>query len=71
MVKPGAPGTDRVLSYKEFAGRIRQAANLLRRLGVGDSDAVAILALADRARRRVRAALTGMPIALTIECATR
>ena len=44
VVKPGAPDTDRLLSYSEFAGRIRQAANLFRRLGVGRDDAVAILA---------------------------
>src|SRR5262245_26695046 len=40
----GAPETDIVLSYRDFAGRIRQAANLFRRLGVGGQDAVAILA---------------------------
>jgi fatty-acyl-CoA synthase len=44
VVKPGASETDRVLSYSEFAGRIRQAANLFHRLGVGTNDAVAILA---------------------------
>lgn len=44
VTKVGAPDTDRVLTYQQFAGRIRQAANLFRRLGVGDNDAVAILA---------------------------
>ncbi|MGA7803696.1 AMP-binding protein [Bradyrhizobium sp.] len=41
--KMGAAETDLALSYREFAGRIRQAANLFRRLGVADNDAVAIL----------------------------
>jgi fatty-acyl-CoA synthase len=40
----GAPDTDVTLNYREFAGRIRQAANLFRRLGVSSNDAVAILA---------------------------
>jgi fatty-acyl-CoA synthase len=44
VVKPGASETDRVLKYSEFAGRIRQAANLFHRLGVTSGDAVAILA---------------------------
>ncbi|CCE02133.1 AMP-binding protein [Bradyrhizobium sp. STM 3809] len=37
-------GTDVVVSYAELVRRIRQAANLFRRLGVGSDDAVAILA---------------------------
>lgn len=44
VTKVGAPDTDQVLTYHQFAGRIRQAANLFRKLGVGDHDAVAILA---------------------------
>lgn len=44
LTRVGAPETDVTLSYKDFAGRIRQAANLFRRLGVTINDAVAILA---------------------------
>ena len=44
ITQVGAPETDATLSYREFAGRIRQAANLFRRLGVTQNDAVAILA---------------------------
>lgn len=44
IARVGAPETDAVLSYHDFAGRIRQAANLFRRLGVTKNDAVAILA---------------------------
>jgi fatty-acyl-CoA synthase len=40
----GAPESDQTLTYSQFVGRIRQAANLFRRLGVGQEDAVAILA---------------------------
>jgi fatty-acyl-CoA synthase len=40
----GAPESDVTLSYRDFAGRIRQAANLFRRIGVSKDDAVAILA---------------------------
>jgi len=40
----GAAETDLTLTYRQFARRIRQAANLFRRLGVGERDAVAILA---------------------------
>ncbi len=39
-----SPETDLVVTYAEFASRIRQSANLFRRLGVGETDAVAILA---------------------------
>ncbi len=39
-----APEQELALSYAEFARRIRQAANLFRRLGVGPHDAVALLA---------------------------
>ena len=39
-----APERDVAITYHEFAGRIRQAANLFRRLGVGATDAVAVLA---------------------------
>ena len=39
-----APDQDVVSTYHDFAGRIRQAANLFRRLGVGPADAVALLA---------------------------
>ena len=35
LTQVGASETDVTLSYREFAGRIRQAANLFRRLGVG------------------------------------
>lgn len=38
------PEEDITLTYAEFARRIRQAANLFRRLGVGPNDAVALLA---------------------------
>ena len=44
LTRVGAPETDVTLSYKDFAGRIRQAANLFRRLGVKKHEAVAILA---------------------------
>jgi fatty-acyl-CoA synthase len=44
LTRVGAPETDVALSYRDFAGRIRQAANLFRRLGVTRHDAVAILA---------------------------
>jgi fatty-acyl-CoA synthase len=44
IARVGAPETDAVLNYHDFAGRIRQAANLFRRLGVTKNDAVAILA---------------------------
>jgi fatty-acyl-CoA synthase len=44
ITRVGAPETDAALNYREFAGRIRQAANLFRRLGVTRNDAVAILA---------------------------
>jgi fatty-acyl-CoA synthase len=44
LTRAGAPETDVTLSYKDFAGHIRQAANLFRRLGVTKNDAVAILA---------------------------
>lgn len=40
----GTPQTDLVLTYGQFVRRIRQAANLFRRLGVEHDDAVAILA---------------------------
>jgi fatty-acyl-CoA synthase len=40
----GAPETDLILTYGQFVRRIRQAANLFRRLGLGHEDAVAILA---------------------------
>ena len=36
--------TDLTLTYSEFARRIRQAANLFRRLDIGEKEAVAILA---------------------------
>jgi fatty-acyl-CoA synthase len=39
----GDPGRDIRISYAEFAGKIRQAANLFRRLGVGADDSVALL----------------------------
>jgi fatty-acyl-CoA synthase len=42
--KVGEPDGDVTLTYGEFLGRIRQAANLFRRLGVTENDAVAILA---------------------------
>jgi fatty-acyl-CoA synthase len=42
--RAGVPETDVTLNYREFAGRIRQAANLFRRLGVTGNDSVAILA---------------------------
>lgn len=42
--KVGDPATDLTLTYAEFVCRIRQAANLFRRLGVEAEDAVAILA---------------------------
>ena len=38
------PNWMRRLTYSEFLGRVRQAANLFRRLGCGENDAVAILA---------------------------
>jgi fatty-acyl-CoA synthase len=44
VTRAGAPETDFTLNYREFAGRIRQAANLFRRLGVTGNDSVAILA---------------------------
>jgi fatty-acyl-CoA synthase len=44
ITQVGAPEADATLTYREFAGRIRQAANLFRRLGVTQYDAVAILA---------------------------
>ncbi len=44
IIQVGAPETDVTLNYRDFAGRIRQAANLFRRLGVTKTDAVAILA---------------------------
>jgi fatty-acyl-CoA synthase len=44
ITQVGAPETDVTLNYRDFAGRIRQAANLFRRLGVTKTDAVAILA---------------------------
>jgi fatty-acyl-CoA synthase len=44
LTRVGAPETDVTLSYQDFAGRIRQAANLFRRLGITGNDAVAILA---------------------------
>jgi fatty-acyl-CoA synthase len=40
----GAPERDETLSYDAFVRRIRQAANLFRRFGVGPNDSVAILA---------------------------
>lgn len=39
----GDPGHDVRISYASFAGKIRQAANLFRRLGVGPDDSVGIL----------------------------
>jgi len=44
LTRVGAPETDVTPSYRDFAGRIRQAANLFRRLGLTRHDAVAILA---------------------------
>jgi fatty-acyl-CoA synthase len=40
----GAANDDVVLTYAQFLGRVRQAANLFRRLGVTERDSVAILA---------------------------
>lgn len=40
----GPEGSQQTLSYGQFVDRIRQAANLFRKLGVRESDAVAILA---------------------------
>ena len=40
----GAPKSDQTLTYSQFVERIRQAANLFRRLGVKQEDTVAILA---------------------------
>ncbi|GLH78449.1 acyl-CoA synthetase [Bradyrhizobium sp. SSBR45G] len=44
VTRVGQPETDIAVSYDALARRIRQAANLFRRLGVGPDDAVAILA---------------------------
>lgn len=44
LTKIGAPEQDVTLSYSDFVRRIRQAANLFHKLGVGSNDAVAILA---------------------------
>ena len=44
LTKIGAPEQDVTLSYADFARKIRQAANLFHKLGVGPNDAVAILA---------------------------
>lgn len=44
LTRVGAPETDVTLNYRDFASRIRQAANLFHKLGVGRNDAVAILA---------------------------
>lgn len=44
ITEVGSPETDQILTYHQFADRIRQAANLFHRLGVGETDAVAILA---------------------------
>jgi fatty-acyl-CoA synthase len=44
LTKIGADDTDTVLSYRDFASKIRQAANLFHKLGVRGNDAVAILA---------------------------
>ena len=44
LTRVGVPETDVTLNYEDFAGRIRQAANLFRRLGVTAHDAIAILA---------------------------
>jgi fatty-acyl-CoA synthase len=40
----GNPGSDQVITYRELARQIAQAASLFRRLGVGPEDSVAILA---------------------------
>lgn len=40
----GTPEDDVVISYLDFANRIRRAANLFRRLGINEHDFVAILA---------------------------
>jgi fatty-acyl-CoA synthase len=40
----GAPEHDVVISYLDFANRIRRGANLFRRLGLNEHDSVAILA---------------------------
>ncbi len=44
ITKVGAAEAGLVLSYRDFTRRIRQAANLFHKLGVGRSDVVAILA---------------------------
>ena len=44
LTKIGAPEQDVTLNYSDFVRRIRQAANLFHKLGVGSNDAVAILA---------------------------
>jgi len=44
LTKIGAPEQDVTLSYADFVRKIRQAANLFHKLGVGPNDAVAILA---------------------------
>ena len=43
LAEIGAPGRDVRISYARFAGKIRQAANLFRRLGVTLTDSVGIL----------------------------
>lgn len=40
----GDPASDQIITYRELARRIAQAASLFRRLGVGPADSVAILA---------------------------
>ena len=40
----GKPDSDQVITYRELARRIAQAASLFRRLGVAPKDSVAILA---------------------------
>lgn len=44
LTRIGAPEQDVTLSYADFVRKIRQAANLFHKLGVGPNDAVAILA---------------------------
>jgi fatty-acyl-CoA synthase len=43
LTKVDAPAQDVTLSYADFVSKIRQAANLFHKLGVGPNDAVAIL----------------------------
>ena len=43
LAEVGEPNRDVRISYAAFAGKIRQAANLFRRLGVGREDSVALL----------------------------